>query len=411
MSRRAPVFLGVVPFVALAVLAACAAGDPVASSRGPDPVDPQALPSVPEPVRGQGMVTDLATVVVSVQPQWAPGPGGIGMRDEWGEHPVLLEPPVPVSVLAGPVMAEGEEWYQVYVLPDAMRWPGDFTAWVPATRDGADVVDMTDPTDCPDAEAGQIAALSPAGRVACFGAQTLRFVARSWLGGHWVPYEVEPAWLGTPLENTRTVSLFVAGGGEFPRPPDPRIPWVDARVPPDVAMPPADATLLVEAQFDHPEARDCRRTRDRSGPPPQPATAGLPDEPPDASRTWCRGQLVLTGWEILLGPEGRPPVAGEVQLHRTSFQGDVCAGVGLPMLRFRIDVDQPDPIWLEPQDGGLPIIPVFGPGFRTAFEPDLVVVGPRGEVVARDGTPLDPDQRLGRYAVCPGGEAVTITDP
>jgi len=136
MSRRAPGFLGVVPFVTLAVLAACAAGDPVASSRGPDPDDSQALPSVPEPVRGQGMVTDLATVVVPVQPQWAPGPGGIGMRDEWGEHPVLLEPPVPVSVLAGPVSVEGEEWYQVYVQPDAMRWPGDFTAWVPATRDG-----------------------------------------------------------------------------------------------------------------------------------------------------------------------------------------------------------------------------------------------------------------------------------
>ncbi len=81
------------------------------------------------------------------------------------------------------------------------------------------------------------------------------------------------------------------------------------------------------------------------------------------------------------------------------------------MLRFRIDADQPDPIWLEPQDGGEPIIPVFGPGFRTAFEPDLVVVGPRGEIVARDGTPLDPDKPIGPYAVCPGGETVTITDP
>jgi len=45
------------------------------------------------------------------------------------------------------------------------------------------------------------------------------------------------------------------------------------------------------------------------------------------------------------------------------------------------------------------------------FEPDLVVVGPRGEIVARDGTPLDPDKPIGPYAVCPGGETVTITDP
>ena len=307
MNERGRGFLGVAMVVTLVLLSACAPSDPAASARGPDAVDPRLVPSVPEPVRGQGMVTDRTTVVVSVEPQWEPGSGGIGMSDDWGEHPVLLEPPVPVSVLAGPVTVDGEEWYQVYVLPDSMRWPSDFSAWVPATHDGADVLDVPAPTDCPDAEAGQIGALSPTGRVACFGDQTLRFAARSWLGGHWVPYEVEPAWLGTSIEDTRTVSLFEAGGGEFPRPPDPRILWIDARVPPDIEMPPFDVTLLVEAQFDHPEARDCRRTRDRSGPPPQPATAGLPDEPADASGTWCRGQLVLTGWDLLLGPEGRPP--------------------------------------------------------------------------------------------------------
>lgn len=36
-----------------------------------------------------------------------PGRGGIGMTDDWGEHPVMLEPPVPVSVLAGPVEVDG----------------------------------------------------------------------------------------------------------------------------------------------------------------------------------------------------------------------------------------------------------------------------------------------------------------
>ena len=396
---------------AMVMLAACSPDDAPSSINGINSGNLVAAPSLPEPVRGDGMVTDLATIVVTVQPRWAAGDDGVPMTDDWGENPAFLEPPVAVSVLAGPVAMDDADWYQVYVLPDAMRWPSDFVAWVPATIDGAAVLDMEEPAPCPDGEVAALAQLSPAGRVACFGDQTLRFVARSWLGGHWVPYGLDPAWLGTSIEDTRTVSLFEPGGGEFPRPPDPRIPWVDARVPPDVAMPPADATLLVEAQFDHPEARDCRRTRDRSGPPAQPATGGLPDEPADVSRTWCRGQLVLTGWEILLGPEGRPPVAGEVQLHRTSFEGDECGGVGLPPLRFRMDADQPDPVWLEPQDGGEPIIPVFGPGFRTAFEPELVVVGPRGEIVARDGTPLDPDKPIGPYAVCPGGETVTITDP
>ena len=331
------------------------------------------------------------------------------MTDDWGEHPVVLEPPVPVSVLAGPVDAGGTAWYRVYVLPDTMRWPSDFTAWVPAETDGEPVLALTDPIPCPEGDVADLATLTPTGRVTCFGDRTLRFEARSWLPGHWVPYETEPAWLGTEIDDPRSISLFEPGGGEFPRPPDPRVPWIDGRVHPEVAVPPVGVTLLVEAQFDHPDVDGCRRLRDRSGPPPQPATAGLPDEDAAASAAWCRGQLVVTSWEIILGPEGRPPVAGEVQLHRTMFEGGECGGVGMPPLQFRMDPLEADPIWLEPVGGGGRSIPVFGHGFRATSEPELAVIGPRGEVVARDGTPLDPDAPLGPYAVCPGGEVVTIT--
>lgn len=81
----------------------------------------------------------------------------------------------------------------------------------------------------------------------------------------------------------------------------------------------------------------------------------------------------------------------------------------MPPLRFRMDPDAADPIWLEPVAGGPPSIPVFGAGFRVATEPELAIIGPAGEVVARDGTPLNPDEPFGNYAVCPMGDTVTIT--
>lgn len=367
------------------------------------------LPDLPEPIAGEGMVEDAGTIVRPVQPRWKPGDEEIGMMDDWGEHPVVLEPPVPVSVLAGPVEIDGADWYQVYVLPDAMRWPGDFVAWVPAEQDGASVLDMDEPAPCPDATAGQLGDLTPKARSACFDDRMLTFAARSWLVGHWVPYETEPAWLGTGIGEVRSISVYESGGGEFPRPPDHRVPWLDARVPPDLEMPPAGMTLLLEGRFNDPQIEGCSRTRDRSGPPPSPPTGGLPDEDRDASETWCRGQFVLRSWEILLGPEGRPPAVGEVQLHRTTFEGGECGGVGMPMLRFHMDPTAADPIWLEAVGEPGRSIPIFGRGFHAESEPELHIVGPRGDVVAQHGTLLNPDEPLGPYAVCPGGSAVTIT--
>lgn len=382
------------------------------TSEGTAPDDgstPYPLPNPPEPVAGEGMVDDAGTIVRPVQPQWQPGRGEIPMSDEWGEHPVILEPPVPVSVLAGPVEVDGAGWYQVYVTPDAMRWPSDFVAWVPAEQDGATVLDLEEPGPCPHATVEELARLSPKARVACFDDRILTLAAGSWLVGHWVPYEIEPTWLGTVVGDVRSISLYQSGGGEFPRPPDPRVPWLDARVPPDLEMPPAGMTLLVEGRFNDPRIAGCRRTVDRSGPPPRPATGGLPDEDGDTSDTWCRGQFVVRSWEILLGPEGMPPVVGEVQLHRTPFEGGECGGVGMPMLRFHMDLSEADPIWLEAEGEPGRSIPIFGRGFRAETEPELHVVGPRGDVVATHGTVLNPDEPLGPYVVCPMGETVSIT--
>lgn len=398
---------GVVALLAV-ILAACAAAPPRSE---PASVGPRATLAPIAPVAGEGIVEDRATIVQPVQPRWSPGDAGIGMTDDWAEHPAILEPPVAVSVLDGPTPADGTDWYRVYVLPDAMRWPSDFVAWVPASLNGAAVMRFDEATPCPNASAPELGVLSPRARVACFGDRSLTLVAQSWRPGYWTPYRTDPAWLGSGDGGDRSVSLFENGGGMFPRPPDARTPWIDARVPPDLEMPPVGMTLRVEGRFDHPAAADCARTRDRSGPPPQPPLSGIPDEEPDASALWCRGQLVLTDWEVLLGPEGRPPVAGEVQLHRAQVENGACAGVGMPMMRFRMDLRQADPIWLEAEGFGQRIVPVFGRAFRAVAVPDLAILDERGRVVARDGTPLDPDQPFAGHFVCPMGDTVSITGP
>lgn len=394
------------------VMAACSSQPPdgEGSAGQPTRAPDASLPAV-EPVMGTGMVDDRAAIIIPVQPRWTPGDDGVGMTDDWGEHPALFEPPVPVSVLEGPTEVEGIDWYRIYVLPDAMRWPSDFVAWVPATVDGVEVIAFEDPTPCPAATAPELATLSPSARVECFGDQPLSFAARSWRPGHWTSYMVDPSWLGTFAPGDHSISLFEGDGLEYPRPPDPRTPWIDARVPPDLAIPPVGMTLLVDARFDHPDAAACVRTRDRGGPPRQPPLAGLPDEDSDASATWCRGQLVLTGWEVLLGPEARPPVEGDVQLHRTAFEDGMCGGVGMTMMRFRMDIGEPDPIWLEAEDGQQRIIPVFGRAFDAVTQPELAVVDRAGNVIARDGTVLDPDRPFAGYAVCPMGDTVSITGP
>ena len=102
MPRRLPVIVMVV------VLTACAPTARQETAGTAAPVAP--LPDLPTPVGGEGMVDDAGTIVRSVQPQWKPGSDEITMSDEWGEHPVVLEPPVPASVLAGPIEVDGADW-------------------------------------------------------------------------------------------------------------------------------------------------------------------------------------------------------------------------------------------------------------------------------------------------------------
>ena len=73
-----------------------------------------------------------------------------------------------------------------------------------------------------------------------------------------------------------------------------------------------------------------------------------------------------------------------------------------------LDPSRLDPVWLEATPGGQPILAWFGPDFRVAFEPDLVVVDTAGHVVARDGLPVDPEGRLAGHFLCATGSGLYI---
>lgn len=349
-----------------------------------------------------------ATLLKSLVPQWEPGPAGTIMTDEWGEHPQLLEAPAALYVIEGPLPVAGVPWFHVYVLPNSIWGPNDYFAWLPGVIDGEHTLRAEPVETCPAADIEQIALLAPPSRARCFGQALITLEGHTWFAGNYVAYQVEPAWIGTPEASMPWVSLYDASGG-LARPPDERVAFLDLRIPPEVPPPPWDFHLQVTGRFNHPAAASCERVWDRALRAGAPPRSGLPDEATEDSQLWCRSQFVVTEWEVLAGPEGRPLRAGTVQLHRTTFDGGACAGVGMPPLTFHVDPSEVDPIWLETKSGGARIVPIFGAGFSPAFVPELVVIGPDGRVAARDGLTFNPDEGLGGYAVCSEGATVTIT--
>jgi hypothetical protein len=83
----------------------------------------------------------------------------------------------------------------------------------------------------------------------------------------------------------------------------------------------------------------------------------------------------------------------------------------MSMMRFRMDIREADPIWLEAEGSQRRVVPVFGRSFDAVTEPELAIVDRSGNVVARDGTVLDPDRPFDGHFVCPMGDTVSITDP
>ncbi len=352
-----------------------------------------------------------AVLLKDVVPHWGPGPDGPQLLDEWGENPSPLGAGRRVVLLEAPVAGPGGPWVRVWIAPDPSVAPGDFYAWLPVTLEGRPALRIEAAPPCPEVATIQaVAGLLQTDRLRCFGDRPLRLEADSWLPGTWPTYDVDPAWYGTNADAGATISLYDRAAGS--RPPDPSVGWIDARVPPGVSLPPRDFRLAVDGAFGHGSAQGCRRTLDRTDWDPRPPPgAGVPLEAPEDSVRWCREQFVVTpGWEVVSGPEGRPLDPAAPQLHRTAppplGEGFACAGVGMPPLRLRIDLQQVDPVWLE-AGGARGVLPFFGPEFRLVPGEDPHVTAPG--VLLRDGDVIDPDRGQPGLAVCPGGETVSFS--
>ena len=70
-------------------------------------------------------------------------------------------------------------------------------------------------------------------------------------------------------------------------------------------------------------------------------------------------------------------------------------------MTLHVDPTRLDPVWLVPRSGGAHILAWFGPEYRVvANGPDPVVVDDHGQVVAGDGTTVDPDKDLAGHFLC-----------
>lgn len=371
----------------------------------PTTAPPAPADSVPSPAAGF-----LAAVLVQpVVPRWGVAPGGPELLDDWGEHPVQLDAGRRVVVLGEPVLLGLERWVRVWVVPDPSVAPGDFYGWLPESASGRPTLRFQPQATCPEkSTTGAIAALLQPHQLRCFGGESLSLEGRTWLAGTWVRYAVVPDWYGASSAGRSTILSLYEGGPGFPRPPDERLTWLDVHVPPGVPQPPLDFELRVNGRFDDPAATTCQRFVNRAGMVPiPPSGSGLPDETAEDSHRWCRERFVVSDWEALRGPEGRPVLGDDPQLHRIAG-GGACGGVGMPPLVVRIDPSEVDPIWLEAAGAGTRILPFFDPGFGVEFRPELVITGPDGAAILRDGDVVSPDAGLPGVSVCPAGEWVSF---
>lgn len=354
----------------------------------------------------------LERVILSepVTPHWGAEPGR-ALLDDWGEGPTLVDEGRLAVLLGDTADGPGGPWARTWIASDPSSYPGDYFAWLPTRVEGRPVL-LTEPApDCPDGPT--VAAISPLlapDRLRCFGADALQFEAKTWLPVTWSRYDVDPAWFGQSQDPSGAVTLFDPQAPR--RPPDPSIDWIDARLAPGVEAPPFDFVLAIDGQFDHPDSERCRRSVDMEGWVPRPPPgSGVPPEDAADSVRWCRQQFVVTGWEAVLGPEGRPLDETAPQLHRSPIPPPGiptgCGGVGMPPLLVRIDPSRLDPVWIEAGEA-TGVLPFFGPEFRLELDGDPRVSAPNGVTIV-DGEVIDPDRGRPGLDVCPGGDTVSFS--
>jgi hypothetical protein len=306
-----------------------------------------------------------------------------------------------LAVLGDPTVVDGTPWLRVYVLPlTSGAGPDDFFTWIPATDGTHATIGEGTVVTCPD-EAGDLASLAgldPFSRLRCQGAASFTLRGRSWGGVLPVWYSTQPGWFGGPNGPGPLPFSLHAGAIQRERNAGEAARFLDVHVPPGLEPPPPDMTVEAVVHFADGEAATCARSDTNQMVPPE---AGAD------SALWCATQLVVERWTPVLGPEDRPFDSSSPQLHRFQPFG-FCGGVGMGPLVFHVAPSQLDPVWLERTTGGAPIVAWFGPQFRVAFAPDLVVLDGAGRVVARDGLPVNPDADLAGHHLCPTSDGVYI---
>ncbi len=351
------------------------------------------------PVGGDGAqlaaIPEVRGAVVAITTTVDRQPKGAALVDSEGT-PMTVEPGMRLAVFEQRVV-EGETWLLISPLANPSIGPTDYFGWIPEKgADGTDTAQIGGIAECPaDRSILALGSLDPFTRARCLGVASVAL--RGWTWGRASPtwYRIQPAWFGEqngPVDST--ISLQDArrlGQGAF----------VELQIAPGLEVPPFEFEVDVAAHVADARGAECLRlTGD---------TTMLPDDVPQRGPMWCATRLVIERWTPVLGPEERPIDPRSPQLHRHPDAGanSACAGVGMPPLVFRIDATSLDPVWLEVVGHpGVHVIPSFGPGFQVAFEPGLVVKDGLGQVVAQDGTPVDPDGKLAGHAICPTGGVV-----
>jgi hypothetical protein len=398
-------------------LIACAITPPPPSTASVDPtaVAP-ADPIAPIPIGPGAATVRQAVLMEALTPRWGLSPDGPQLLDDFGEHLQVLDGGRRVAVLGDPQVGPDGTWVPVWIVPDPQTAQGDFYAWLPATQQGRPTIRETPSAVCPAvATTATLAALLPPDRFRCAGRSPLTIDAKTWLLASWPAYDVDPGWYGTNRDPGDTVSAFDGGPDPFgagaPLDAARAGGGIDVRIPPTVEPPPLGMVVRFRGQFGDPSAENCTRTY---RPPVNPGQVvqpgwGYPPEDPAASVEWCRDQFVAGGWEVVLGPEGRPIDLARPQLHRRAVDpppGGVsaCGGVGMPPLTIRIDPSKVDPVWIETPGGGRSLAR-FTRAFQLVLGDEPIVAGQNGVVIV-NGEVLDPDRGKPGLAICPGGEVV-----
>ena len=395
--------------IAVAAFAAIAVGLGCCTST-PEPPALTPIPSLtPVALVGGAVGVKRAVLTEALVPRTGDRPDGPELTTDPDGFPEPLDPGRKVVVLGEPQTGPGGTWVRVWVdeVPDVGL--GDFYAWLPTTLGDRETLRPIDSAVCPtEATIDTLSPLVQQDRLRCAGSTVVTIDARSGQLGRVPLYDVDPAWYGINA-GPPTTGLFNPGPAKFgpdaKTSPETAGTWIVPRVPPGVAPLPLGLYLRVMGHFDDPSATECRRAVKFGAP-----GRGVPIEAPADSTQWCREQFVVSAWQALLGPEGRPIDPRDPQLHRREFnfplgQGFACGGVGMPPLTIRIDPTQVDPVWID-LPGGRRSRPVFGPEFRILLDPPRI--DSTTGVTLLDREVVDPDRSKPGLWLCPGGEVVTF---